>query len=187
MRNCNLFGTKSDVSWNTARQAPWRTRVSPFGATRKMRRARTHPWTCTALPSPAVYSASSHFGPFPTPFASHLPVQRANRASTFALHLSRISPFPTPIRPPFHPTPSRPFLPPFRPLPPLHIPYPSCFRPSCRFFVAKTSKSTVRGRRNMQKRPQGSPKQAAPDKTPGRRGCPRAETGAGPSRPAPNR
>ena len=112
MRNCNLFGTKSDVSRNTVRQTPWRTRVSSFGTIREMRRGRTHPWTCTAFPSPAVYSASSHFGPFPTPFASHLPVQRANRTSTFAFHLSRISPFPTPIRPPFHPTPSRPFLPP---------------------------------------------------------------------------
>lgn len=104
MRNCNIFGTNSDVPWNTARQAPWRTRVSFFGMTREMRRARTHPWTCAALPSPAVYSASLHFGPF----APRLPVQRANRASTFAFHLSRVSPFPTPIRPPFHPISSLP-------------------------------------------------------------------------------
>ena len=125
------------MSWNTARQAPWRTRVSPFGATRKMRRARTHPWTCTALPSPAVYSASSHFGPSPTPFASHLPVQRANRASTFAIHLSRISPFPTPIRPPFHPTPSRPFLPPLPAPSASSHPIPLLFSTILSFFLSR--------------------------------------------------
>ena len=140
MRNCNLFGTKAELPWNTARQAPWRTRVSPFGATRKMRRARTQPWTCTALPSPAVYSASSHFGPSPTPFASHLPVQRANRASTFAIHLSRISPFPTPIRPPFHPTPSRPFLPPLPAPSASSHPIPLLFSTILSFFCRENVK-----------------------------------------------
>ena len=122
-----------------ARTHPW-TCVSSFGMSRETRHARTHPWTCTAFPSPVVYSASSHFGPFPTPFASHLPVQRANRTSTFAFHLSRISPFPTPIRPPFHPTPSRPFLPPLPAPSASSHPIPLLFSTILSFFCRENVK-----------------------------------------------
>ena len=171
MRNCNLFGTKSELPWNTARQDTSVDLHRLFPVSHPLPFIPPLRISVPFLPPlHLIFQSSAPTGPAPSRFIS--------------LAFRPFRPPSGPLSTPPHPVPS---CPPFRPLPPLHIPYPSCFRPSCRFFVAKTSKSTVRGRRNMQKRPQGSPKQAAPDKTPGRRGCPRAETGAGPSRPAPNR
>lgn len=66
-------------------------------------------------------------------------------------------------------------------------PYPSCFRPSCRFFVAKTPKSTVRGRWSMQKRTHGGAEASSSRQNTRSQRMPRAETGTGSSRPAPNR
>ena len=148
LRNCNLFGTNSDVSWNTARQASRRTCVSSFGTTREMRRGRTHPWTRTALPSPAVYSASSHFGPF----ASHLPVQRANRASTFAFHLSHI-PFSS------HPALSGPHPALFPPYPVPSGPLPA---PSAPFLVLTCLFTPASQRPQHAARPSSCPPQVSP-------------------------